>query len=272
MKYPRSSLFIGIVISLAFAVLPLVPASAQTLPVDVLGNKAPEDWLRHLEAAIEWTRQFEQGMQTLLTLNQSLQYQVRAFEALEAGSWDGFVEFFSYQAASMNGFNETVANLNDIPGIFGNDEAFSGASYERLKTFSNNMARSMTAANTMVASTDSLIKASEYNFDRVQRGLNEVANAGNVMQGLQGQAMILSAIASENRAVTQLLYTQQRYLQTLIENSNDWKAVNEAIASQLMAAPSDNDPDNPYRRSESSDYIRDSIRGVHIEGAREMQW
>ncbi|MDR2094648.1 MAG: hypothetical protein LBP76_03915 [Treponema sp.] len=231
------------------------------IPVIQNANLAPEDMAGRIEAAIDRAQQITTAMEQLLTLNQSLQYQVRAAQALSEGSWDSFVEFFNYQTAAMMGFNSTVANLNNITGMFAKEDVFTSDSYKELVLHSNNINRSMQAANDMVRSTDSLVKATEYNAMVMQQGLRDVAGADNVLKSLQGQAKIFSAIGSESRAATQLMYTQQRYLLTLVQNAEDTAAFEREKIKMLTEAPDPLDPTNPYGRTEASDRIKETFGG-----------
>jgi hypothetical protein len=248
--------------------------AANALPqnVNIIGDSAPQTAMRHVEAAIDRAQQITTAMETLLTLNQSLQYQIQAAQALSEGSWDGFVEYFSYQTAAIAGYSSSIANLNEVTAIFAKDDVFTGSNYESLKTRANNMSRSMNAANEMVRSTDNLIKQSEYNAMLLQNGIRDAANAPNPLQALQGQAKILSAIAGESRASTQLLYTQQRYLQTLIQSNEELARIDKQLDRNFMKAPDEHDPDNPYRRPPESDKIKESLDGRFINGSDRLQW
>jgi hypothetical protein len=229
-------------------------------PVDIIKEGAAT-LSSYVSSAIDRAQQITTAMDQLLTLNQSLQYQIRAAQALSEGSWDSFVEFFNYQTAAVMGYNSTVANLNDITGMFAKEDVFTSESYKELKLRANNINRSMLAANDMVRSTDSLVKATEYNAMVMQQGLRDVAGADNLLKSLQGQAKIFSAIGAESRAATQLLYTQQRYLFTLIQNMEDTAAFEKAKMDALMEAPDPLDPTNPYARTKSSDYVRETFGG-----------
>jgi conjugal transfer/entry exclusion protein len=233
----------------------------------ILSNFAPQDAERHIEAAIDRAMQINNGIQTLLTLNRSLQYQIQALEALSAGDWQGFIEFFDYQTAAVGGFSESVAGIGAVSGGF-----FSGDAYEDVKEKAGSMARAMRAANGMVRSADSLVRASEYNLRAARQGLENVANAESPMQSLQGQAQILAAIAAESRGVTQLLYTEQRYLHTARENDVAIRELNEAQANKNLAPPRPGDPNDPFRETEASDYLRRSLTGEFIDGARGPVW
>jgi hypothetical protein len=239
--------------------------------VNIISDTAPQTAMRHVEAAIDRAQQITSAMETLLTLNQSLQYQIQAAQALSEGSWDSFVEFFNYETAAIAGYNETIANLNSIVPFAG-DDFFAGSSYQTLVTHSDNMKRSMVAANNMVRSTDSLVKQTEANARLIQTGIRDAANAPNPLQALQGQAKIMAAIASESRASTQLLYSQGRYLQTLFENSQRVEELNSRLYREAMKVPGPYDDHNAYRRAPESDRIRESLAGKYINGSDRFQF
>jgi conjugal transfer/entry exclusion protein len=232
-------------------------------PTVQLSNQSPEDNSNFLSSARDRAQQITSAMETLLTLNQSLQYQIQAAQALSEGSWDGFVEFFNYETAAIAGYNDTIANLDKIAPFVDTESD----TYQTLAARSANMKRSMDAANEMVRSTDSLVKQTEANAQLVRTGIRDVSNAPNTLQALQGQAKILSAVASESRASTQLLYTQQRYLQTVRDNDERMRALQRELFKKAMEPPDPYDLNSPYRRPKESDFIKESLTGKYIEGS-----
>jgi hypothetical protein len=216
----------------------------------------------NLQGFIDRAQQITSAMNTLMTLNQSLQYQIMAAESLAEGSWEGFVDFFNYQAGAISGFTSSILNVNEITDAFSKydpetgqfEHAFDSAGYEQLKQHAVNLNRSMLAANDMVRSSDSLLKQTERNVMVVQQGVMAAANAPNALQALQGQAKILSAIASESASATQLMYSQQRFLQTLVQNMQETNALNAALIDNAVKFDPSN---NPY---ETPEHIRQNIR------------
>jgi conjugal transfer/entry exclusion protein len=240
-------------------------------PTVQLSNQAPEDTKNFIESAIDRAQQITTAMETLLTLNQSLQYQIQAAQALSEGSWDSFVEFFNYETAAIAGYSNTIANLETI-APFVDDEYFKGDSYKTLVAKSDNIRRSMDAANDMVRSTDYLIKQSEYNAQMIRTGIRDAANAPNALQALQGQAKILAAVAGESRASTQLLYSMQRYEQIRRNNEQQVIELKEQISRKGSEAPGPYDLNSPYERNKASDYIRESITGKYINESDSLQF
>jgi conjugal transfer/entry exclusion protein len=234
-----------------------------------VANLSPEDNQSFISSAIDRAQQITTAMETLLTLNQSLQYQIQAAQALSEGSWDSFVEFFNYETAAIAGYNDTIANLDTIAPFIDTEK---NDSYKTLAARANNMKRSMDAANDMVRATDNLIKQTEANAQLVQKGIRDAANAPNTLQALQGQAKILAAVASESRASTQLLYTQQRYLLTLRENEKRISELQNSIYEEATRPPDPYDPNSPYHRPAASDAIKASIEGKYINGSLDIQF
>jgi conjugal transfer/entry exclusion protein len=234
----------------------------------IIQNIAPTDLQNFISAAADRANQITNGMNTLLTLNQSLQYQVRAAQALAEGSWEGFVEFFDYQTAAVAGYSSSLADLNNVTDMLlpkDRQGLFSSETYKDLKTRAENMSKAMNAANDMVRATDNLVEQSERNARLIQRGVNNASNAGNPLQALQGQAMIFSAIASESQASSRLLGTQLRYLQVLEENRNKNEELGRQRADEFMKPRTG--ADNPFKRTEASDRIRESLDGRYLGGA-----
>jgi conjugal transfer/entry exclusion protein len=239
-------------------------AQVGTITLASIVEDAPTTVQAQVQSWIDRMAQITAAISTLATVNQSLQYQIRAAEALSEGSWDGFVDYFDYQTAAIAGFTSSVASLNDV-----DDEFFDAkeGGYASILEHAQNINRSMDAANRVVRSTDYVVEQSEYNAEAVERGFMNSANASNPLQALQAQGQIISAMASESRAVTQLLYAQHRYLQTLIDASEARAALNQAETADLMRAPDEFDPDNPYARRQSSDYIRRSLNGEYLDNS-----
>jgi conjugal transfer/entry exclusion protein len=228
-----------------------------------------------LQAGIDRAEQITSAMNTLLTLNQSLQYQIKAAQALAEGSWDGFVDYFNYQTQAVSGFTASILDVNEITGAFSKYDpetgtfarAFDSAGYEQLKQHAVNINRSMAAANDMVRSTDSLVDQTERNYMLIERGINNTANATNALQVLQGQAQILAAIGSESAAASQLMYTQQRFLQTFIQNMQETNALNEQLLQEFTAPPS-----SPYNKDDPfvtppriKRNMKDSLSGHYLD-------
>ena len=273
-------------IILLIALIATAPALSHAQGAVVIAEDlSPQGFLRHLEAATDRANQISNGIATLQTLNSALEYQVRAFQALGEGSWEGFVEFFNYQNAAFQGFNQSIANLDSVPGMFATrvrneDGSYSYAgnpplssdTYDQLKLHSNNIARSWDAANSMVIQTDILIDASERNLEAMQGGLQNIANAEGLLEALQANGQILAAMGAENRAVTQLLYTQQRLIQTFILNQADKQALDNEIARRFMESPDPSDPNSAYAENPvTTDYLRRALRGEFINGAQGWQ-
>jgi conjugal transfer/entry exclusion protein len=228
-----------------------------------------------LQSAIDRASQITQAVNTLLTLNQSLQYQIQAAEALAEGSWEGFVDFFDYQTAAIGGFTSSILNVNEITDAFSKysvdpetgqgsfAHAFDSDNYERLKQHAVNINRSMAAANDMVRSTDSLIDQTERSYKMIERGVRNTSGASSPLQALQGQAQILAAIAGESASATQLMYSQQRFLQTVIQNTQETNMLNQELTKEFIDFDIDN---NPYYTSpEIRRNVRESLSGKYLK-------
>jgi hypothetical protein len=257
---------------LTFPFLTFASGAAGITNTTIWQNWAPTDLENYMAAAIDRANQITTGMNTLLTLNQSLQYQVRAAQALAEGSWDGFVEFFDYQTAAVAGYSQSLTDLNNITDMLlpkDKQELFDSDTYKDLKRRAANMSEAMDAANEMVRATDNLVKQSERNARLIQRGLQSAADAGNPLQALQGQAMIFSAIASESHASSRLLGTQLRYLQVLENHRNENAALSGRRADEFMQPRTGED--SPFKRTAASDRIRESLEGRYLDGANRLR-
>jgi conjugal transfer/entry exclusion protein len=264
-----------------FSLLPLMVfgmGSGSVVETIQMQNWAPQDLQNFMSAAIDRAEQITTGMNTLLTLNQSLQYQIRAAQALAEGSWDGFVEFFDYQTMAISGYSNSFANLNEITDMFTRfddgkgdfADVFTGNTYDKLKERAENMSKAMDAANEMVRATDQFVKSSERNARSIEKGLMAAANATNPLQALQGQAQIFAAIAGESQASSQLLHSQQRYLKTIIQNHENNAKNDREKARNFMTSPDSDDPASPYARTEGSDRIRTSLSGRFLDNANKL--
>jgi conjugal transfer/entry exclusion protein len=129
----------------------------------------------------------------------------------------------------------------------------------------------MQSANELVRSTDTLVKATEFNAKLIEQGISNSMGAKNTLQALQGNAQILTALGNEMQAVSGLLYSEQRFIQTLIDNNGDATVLKEEIAKRLIAAPDPYDPDNPLRDTAASAWIKESLTGTFLEGSERIR-
>jgi hypothetical protein len=211
----------------------------------------------YIQSAIDRAEQISQGIQTLLLMNQTLQYQVQALQKLSEGSWDSFVEFFAFQTAAIGAFAQTATEFNDLFG-----------GYDELVMDAGNLSKATDAANKLVRSTDNLMKMTEMTSKIIQQGVRESANAAGPLEALQAHAKILNGIASEASATTQLLYSMQKYDQVLRENEKRNSLAARKLASKFFEKPN---PD-PFRRGKASDRIRDGFDGRYLDGTKGLEY
>jgi len=224
------------ILSALLLLFPLLSAGAQAGPISWVNvmTDSLETTQERLKAQFQWVQDFQNKVALLQNAVKqaqdaalAVQYQVKAVQSLQAGSWDGFVQAYNYQTAVFGQFRQTIDDFGNY-----NDENIKAMLQDpNYKTFAQRIKmldESMRASNGIVQTTNMLVQNTAANM----KASGDLVNQSRVVDGVNEQAQIASQqmaiLASELADIQQVLsatlnanYVEQNHVRILLEQQKE---------------------------------------------------
>ena len=213
-------------------------ASAQ-LGVSVLTD-SPQTALQRLQEQQQWisdtskyVQMIQQSVQMVRDADQALQYQIQALQTLRGGSWDDFVEAYSYETAAISQLNQTFTDFSNIDAE-NIKNMMADPSYRSFAQRLQMLNHAMQSSNGIVQSSNMLVKNTVSNLKTSGQLVAKSSRESSPVAQLQLQAQQLGILAQQLSDVQTVLAATANH--NLVLQQNEMITINQEkkVASEFL--------------------------------------